>query len=136
MIFPDEVSGAKSDRPGLNGAVEYLREKDTLVVWRLDRLGRSLKVLVQKIEGLQRRKIAFRSLHESIDTTSPVGKFQFHVFSALAEFERDLSRQRTMAGLRAAKDRGLSISEICSILSISRSTLYRYVSPDGKIRKK
>ena len=76
------------------------------IVWRLDRLGRSLKDLVQKVEDLQQRQVGFRSLHESIDTTSSVGKFQFHVFSALAEFERNLIRDRTTAGLRAARARG------------------------------
>jgi DNA invertase Pin-like site-specific DNA recombinase len=137
----------------------FLREGDTLVVWRLDRLGRSLKDLVQKVEDLQKRGIGFRSLQESIDTTSSVGKFQFHVFSALAEFERDLIRDRTMAGLRAARERGrrggrrrsltpeqiamaarliktreVSVKEILNILKVSKPTLYRYVSPTGDIR--
>ena len=105
-VFTDEISGAKSERPGLQDALEYLREGDMLVVWRLDRLGRSLKDLVQKIEDLQNRSIGFRSLQESIDTASPSGKFQFHVFSVLAEFERDLIRACTQAGLRAARARG------------------------------
>ena len=159
-VFTDETSGVKADRPGLQAALEYLREGDTLVVWRLDRLGRSLKDLVQKIEDLQNRNIGFRSLQESIDTASPSGKFQFHVFSALAEFERDLIRARTQAGLRAARARGrmggrpkqmtpeklkmavslmkdteVSINEICSTLGIARSTLYRYVSPKGEVRE-
>ena len=89
-------------RPGLQEALDFLRPDDTLVVWRL---GRSLKDLVQKVETLQDQSIGFRSLHESIDTTSPVGKFQFHVFSALAEFERDLIHERTLAGLKAARAR-------------------------------
>ena len=105
-IFTDEMSGAKAQRPGLTEALAFLRQDDTLVVWRLDRLGRSLKDLVEQVEVLRSRGIGFRSLHESIDTTSPVGKFQFHVFSALAEFERDLIRERTMAGLQAARSRG------------------------------
>jgi DNA invertase Pin-like site-specific DNA recombinase len=158
-VFTDEMSGAKTERPGLQQALTFLREGDTLIVWRLDRLGRSLKDLVQKVEDLQKRGIGFRSLHESIDTTSSVGKFQFHVFSALAEFERDLIRDRTMAGLRAARERGrrggrrrsltpeqismaarliktreVSVKEILNILKVSKPTLYRYVSPTGDIR--
>jgi DNA invertase Pin-like site-specific DNA recombinase len=105
-IFTDELSGVKVERPGLTETWNQLRLGDTLIVWRLDRLGRSLKDLVQRIEDLQQRGIGFRSLHEAIDTTSPAGKLQFHIFSALAEFERDLIRERTMAGLRAARARG------------------------------
>ena len=158
-IFTDEMSGAKTQRPGLTEALGFLRQDDTLVVWRLDRLGRSLKDLLEKVEVLRSRGVGFRSLHESIDTTSPVGKFQFHVFSALAEFERDLIRERTMAGLQAARSRGRvggrkremtpekvkmaarlmrdgsgDVQEICKTLNVSRSTLYRYVSPQGEIR--
>lgn len=158
-VFTEEVSGAKAERPGLQEALDFLRQEDTLVVWRLDRLGRSLKNLVLTIEDLQQRGVGFRSLHENIDTTTSAGKLQFHVFSALAEFERDLIRERTMAGLRAARARGrmggrkrqmspekvksaaqliqnkdISIPEICKTLGVSRSTLYRYVAPDGKIR--
>jgi DNA invertase Pin-like site-specific DNA recombinase len=158
-IYTDEMSGVKAERPGLQKALAFARTGDTLVVWRLDRLGRSLKDLVQKVEDLQKRGVGFRSLHESIDTTSSVGKFQFHVFSALAEFERDLIRDRTMAGLRAARARGrkggrrhkltpeqiamaarliksreVPVKEICSILKVSKPTLYRYVSPTGDIR--
>src|SRR5215210_6078527 len=107
-VYSDEMSGAKTERPGLQQALTFVRPGDTLVVWRLDRLGRSLKDLVQKVEDLQKRGVGFRSLHEAIDTTSSAGKFQFHVFSALAEFERDLIRDRTMAGLRAARARGRS----------------------------
>jgi DNA invertase Pin-like site-specific DNA recombinase len=159
QVYTDEMSGAKTERPGLQKVWLYLREGDTLVVWRLDRLGRSLKDLVQKVEDLQRRGVGFRSLQESIDTTSSVGKFQFHVFSALAEFERDLIRDRTMAGLRSARARGrtggrkralddeqvklasklmknpeVSVKEICRTLRVSRTTLYRYVGPGGEIR--
>jgi DNA invertase Pin-like site-specific DNA recombinase len=158
-VYSDEMSGVKSERPGLQKALTFARSGDTLVVWRLDRLGRSLKDLVEKVEDLQKRGVGFRSLHESIDTTSSVGKFQFHVFSALAEFERDLIRDRTMAGLRAARERGrqggrprsltpeqiwmaarliktreVSIKEICTMLKVSKPTLYRYVSPTGEIR--
>ena len=158
-IFTDQMSGAKAERPGLQAAFAFARTGDTLIVWRLDRLGRSLKDLVQKVENLQQRQVGFRSLHESIDTTSSVGKFQFHVFSALAEFERDLIRDRTMAGLRAARARGrlggrprrmtpeqvkmashlmqdpaIDVKEIVRTLGVSRSTLYRYVGPTGELR--
>ena len=158
-IFTDQMSGAKAERPGLQAAFAFVRTGDTLIVWRLDRLGRSLKDLVQKVEDLQQRQVGFRSLHESIDTTSSVGKFQFHVFSALAEFERDLIRDRTMAGLRAARARGrlggrprrmtpeqvkmashlmqdpaIDVKEIVRTLGVSRSTLYRYVEPTGELR--
>jgi DNA invertase Pin-like site-specific DNA recombinase len=158
-VFTDEVGGVKTERPGLQDALEYLREGDTLVVWRLDRLGRSLKDLIKKVEELQARNVGFHSLHESLDTANPSGKFQFHVFSALAEFERDLIRARTQAGLKAARARGrtggrpremttekvkmavrlmkdteVTINEICTTLGIARSTLYRYVSPKGEIR--
>jgi DNA invertase Pin-like site-specific DNA recombinase len=97
QIFSDEISGAKAERPALREALAFARSEDAIVVWRLDRLGRSLKDLVQNVEDLNARGVQFRSLHENIDTTSPGGKFQFHVFSALAEFERDLIRERTMA---------------------------------------
>lgn len=158
-VFTDEMSGVKADRPGLREALAFVRVGDTLVVWRLDRLGRSLKDLIEKVDDLKAREVDFRSLHENIDTTSPGGKFQFHIFSALAEFERDLIRERTMAGLRAARARGryggrprtmtpekvrmasrlmrdpeVSIKEICNILGLSRSTLYRYIDPSGNVR--
>lgn len=158
-VFSDELSGSKADRPGLSEALDFLRTGDTLVVWRLDRLGRSLKDLVQKIEDLGQRNVGFVSLTEAIDTTTAVGKFQFHIFSALAEFERELIRERTLAGLRAARARGrmggrrremteekikmasrlikdkeVTVKEICTLLEISRSTLYRFVAPDGSRR--
>ena len=101
-VYTDEMSGVKAERPGLRQALTFLRPGDTLVVWRLDRLGRSLTDLIARMAELRQRNIGFKSLHESIDTTSPAGKLQFHIFSALAEFERDLIRERTMAGLRAA----------------------------------
>lgn len=159
-IVTDEISGTKSDRPGLQEVMQFLREGDTLIVWRLDRFGRSLKDLIQKMEALQERGVAFRSLHENIDSTSSIGKFQFHVFGALAEFERELMRERTMAGLRSARARGrkggrprsmdeakiklasrlmkdpeLTVGEICETLGVSSSTLYRFVGPDGELRK-
>ncbi len=152
-IFKDTISGAKSLRPGLQSALEYLRDdQDMLVVWRLDRLGRSLKNLIEIVAILEDRKIGFRSLQESIDTTTSGGKLIFHIFGALAEFERNLIRERTRAGLAAARARGRmggrpkaldskkvqlayklydekdhSIKEICNILRISKSTLYTYL---------
>lgn len=105
-IFTDQMSGVRAARPGLLEALAQLRPGDTFVVWRLDRLGRSLKDLVGRMEELREREVGFRSLHEAIVTTSPVGKFTFHIFGALAEFERELIRERTLAGLRAARARG------------------------------
>jgi DNA invertase Pin-like site-specific DNA recombinase len=151
-IYTDTASGAKSDRPGLAKALEVLREGDTLVVWRLDRLGRTLPHLLQLVEELKTRSIGFRSLTESIDTTTPSGELIFHIFGALAQFERNLIRERTVAGLKAARARGRkgggrykldakqvahakalyadktnTIDEICKTLRISRATLWRYV---------
>jgi DNA invertase Pin-like site-specific DNA recombinase len=154
-IYRDTQSGAKADRPGLAQALEHLREGDTLVVWRLDRLGRSLSQLIQLMTELDERGVGFRSLTEQIDTTTPGGKLIFHIFGALAEFERNLIRERTMAGLAAARARGRkggrpkrldtdrkvqmarqlhadtsnSIEDICATLGISRATLYRYLQP-------
>ena len=158
-IFTDELSGSKKERPGFKEALDFLRENDTLVVWKLDRLGRSLTDLIKKVNRLKEQNIEFLSLHENIDTASPAGKFQFHVFSALAEFESDIIRERTMAGLRAARARGRTggrpkkltldqvkmasklmkdketpIKQICDLLGIGRTTLYRYLSPQGEIR--
>jgi DNA invertase Pin-like site-specific DNA recombinase len=151
-IFTDTASGAKAERIGLEEALEYVREGDTLVVWRLDRLGRSLKHLIETISKLDNCKIGFKSLTENIDTTTSGGKLIFHIFGALAEFERNLIRERTNAGLTAARARGRkggrpkalppkkaqmvqdlyrnkenSIDEICKTLNISRTTLYRYI---------
>jgi DNA invertase Pin-like site-specific DNA recombinase len=98
-IFTDTASGAKAERTGLNEALEYAREGDTSVVWRLDRLGCSLKHLIETITKLNNRKIGFKSITENIDTTSSSGKLVFHIFGALAEFERDIIRERTQAGL-------------------------------------
>src|SRR2546421_10233804 len=150
-IFTDIISGAKPERPGLTEALEYVREGDTLVVWRLDRLGRSLKHLIETVTELNNRKIGFQSITENIDTTTSGGKLIFHIFGALAEFERDIIRERTRAGLLAARARGRkggqpkaltpkqaaiaqqlyndktnAISEICKTLNISRSTLYLF----------
>ncbi len=151
-IFSDKVSGAKVDRPGLQDALEYLRKDDCLVVWRLDRLGRSLKHLIEVAEGLETRGIDLASLQEGLETATSGGKLIFHIFGALAEFERNLIRERTMAGLAAARARGrvggrsnkldngkkltlkkmydsreYTISEICRLLEISKPTFYRYL---------
>lgn len=105
-IFNDTVSGAKSERPGLTAALEFLRDGDVLVVWRLDRLGRSLPHLIEVVSTLEECGVGFRSLTEAIDTTTPGGRLIFHVFGALGQFERDLIRDRTKAGLAAAAARG------------------------------
>ena len=150
--FTDTISGAKTDRPGLEKAVQYVRVGDTLVVWKLDRLGRSLRHLIDTITDLEKRQIGFKSLTESIDTTTPGGKLIFHIFGALAEFERNLIRERTQAGLTAARARGRvgghpfaldnkkaqqlkelyksqnsSIQDILNTFKISKTTLYRYL---------
>ncbi len=151
-IFTDTASGAKAERVGLDQALGYVRKGDTLVVWRLDRLGRSLRHLIETITKLNERGIGFKSITESIDTTTSGGKLIFHIFGALAEFERDIIRERTQAGLTAARARGRkggrpkaltakevqqaltlynakthTIDEICRTLNISRATLYRYL---------
>src|SRR5512147_1141617 len=151
-IFTDTASGAKTERTGLDEALSYVRAGDTLVVWRLDRLGRSLRHLIETITALNNRKIGFKSITEAIDTTTSGGKLIFHIFGALAEFERDIIKERTQAGLTAArargrnggrpkaltpnkqemakalyKDKNNTIEEICRTLNISRATLYRYV---------
>src|ERR671931_918060 len=156
-IFTDTASRTKAERKGLEEALEYIREGDTLVVWRLDRLGRSLRHLIETIRELNNRKIGFKSLTENIDTTTSGGKLVFHIFGALAEFERDIIRERTQAGLIAARARGRkggrpkaltpkkaqmvqdlyrnkenSIDEICKSLNISRTTLYRYINTTKK----
>jgi DNA invertase Pin-like site-specific DNA recombinase len=150
-IFTDTASGARTDRPGLADALGHLRRRDTLVVWRLDRLGRSLVHLIETIRHLEGQGIHFKSLQEQLDTTTSGGKLVFHVFGALAEFERDLIQERTKAGLEAARARGRrggrprklttkkvellrtlaadkrnSVTEICQTLGVSRKTFYRY----------
>ena len=105
-LFDDQASGARTDRPGLADALAYLRAGDTLVVWKLDRLGRMMSHLIEKIGELASRGIGFRSLTENIDTTTPGGMLVFNIFGSLAQFERDLIRERTQAGLRAARERG------------------------------
>src|SRR5207247_7856776 len=153
-IFTDTASGANTERQGLADALKFVRPRDTLVVWRLDRLGRSLRHLIDTITYLNSRLVGFKSLTENIDSTTSGGKLIFHIFGSLAEFERDLIRERTKAGLAAARARGRrggrprvaalndpkkvamvqrlyadtnnTIEEICKTLRISRSTLYRY----------
>jgi DNA invertase Pin-like site-specific DNA recombinase len=155
-VFTDTASGAKTDRPGLDEALGFVRAGDTLVVWKLDRLGRSLPHLIDTVTQLQERGVGFKSLTEQIDTTTSGGKLIFHVFAALAEFERDVIRERTQAGLTAARargrkggrprvaalsdakkvalaqrlyaDKGNTIDDICKTLRVSRSTLYRYIN--------
>ncbi len=105
-VFEEKASGAQRDRPQLQAALEYMRDGDTLVVWKLDRLARSLKYLFEKVEDLRDRGIGFRSLTESLDTTGAGGRLVFHIFGAMAEFERSLIQERTRAGLDAARARG------------------------------
>ena len=150
-VFTDVISGAQAERPGLTEALAFLREGDTLVVWKLDRLGRSLQNLIETVRALQLRGIGFKSLQESLDTTTSGGKLIFHLFAALAEFERDIIRERTQAGLASARARGRrggrpramtettaamartlrqdpsrTVREICETLRISEATFYRY----------
>src|SRR5215216_1364562 len=151
QIYTDTVSGTKARRPGLEQAFSHLRRGDTLVVWRLDRLGRSLRHLIDTVTDLQDKGIGFKSITESIDTTTSGGKLVFHIFGALAEFEREIIRERTNAGLHAARARGryggpkhkltakqvaiarqlweskTPVAEICEALGISRATFYRCV---------
>lgn len=105
-VFEDEASGSRADRPGLAQALDYARDGDVLVVWKLDRLGRSLSHLIATVAALQDKGVGFRSITEAIDTTTPGGRLVFHLFGALGEFERDLIRERTRAGLAAAATRG------------------------------
>jgi DNA invertase Pin-like site-specific DNA recombinase len=151
-ILEDYQSGVKAERQGLSAALDYAREGDTLVVWRLDRLGRSLKDLIEIVTQLEARKVGLKSLHESLDTSSSSGKLIFHIFGALAEFERNLIRERTQAGLQAARARGRkggrpkslnaekralaiqlyehkehTVETICEIMGISKPTLYKYI---------
>jgi len=106
-IFEDKVSGARIERKGLTEALEYVRSGDVLVVWKLDRLGRGLRDLIDKMQDLEKRGVGFKSLTENIDTTTAGGKLIFHIFGSLAEFERNLIRERAMAGLSAARARGI-----------------------------
>jgi DNA invertase Pin-like site-specific DNA recombinase len=155
LIFTDKASGAIRERPKLDACLCALRRGDILLVWRLDRLGRSVRHLVTLIEQLQEMGVGFRSVCDgSIDTTTPSGELIFHVFSALAQFERRLIQERTKAGIAAARarghkggrppmrpnepkivlakklfqDRSICLDDICATLKMSKSTLYRYVA--------
>jgi len=105
-VFDDRASGARTDRPGLAKALDYVRDGDVLIVWKLDRLGRSLPHLIETVAFLEGRGVGFRSITEAIDTTTPGGRLVFHLFGALGQFERDLIKERTRAGLAAAAVRG------------------------------
>ena len=161
-IYSDKISGSIDDRIGLENCLKALRENDILVVYKLDRLGRNLKYLIQTVEDLTKRKIGFKVLSGqgvNIDTTTPAGKMIFSIFGALAEFERELIRERTIAGITAARARGrmggrkfnltkaqvrlaeasmknrdTSVTELCKELKITRATLYKYISPTGELR--
>lgn len=158
-VFTDKASGATAERPELEAALAYLREGDVLVVWRLDRLGRSLQHLVGVVADLETQGVGFRSLNESIDTTTAQGKLIFHIFAALAEFERALIRERTKSGLAAARARGRmggrkpslspkkiqvarqmyaqgdsTVAEIAKVLGVSRATIYRHLDLDKGAR--
>ena len=163
VIYEDRASGKKDDRPGLAACLKALREGDTLVVWKLDRLGRDLRHLVTVVEELTERSIGLRVLTgqgAQIDTTTPAGRLVFGIFAALAEFERELIRERTLAGLEAARARGrrggrkfaltkaqvrlaqaamksrdTSVAELAAELGIKPVTLYRYVGPRGELRE-
>ena len=148
-LFEEIASGAKTTRPKLEEALKYSRKGDTIVVWKLDRLGRSLKHLIETLQILERKEVEFKSLTEGMDTKTPGGRLLFNIFGAVAEFEKDLIKERTEAGLRAARTRGRKggrpkkmdpqrieiaknlhktntpIDEICRTLEISKSTLYR-----------
>lgn len=155
-VFTEKASGAQRERPQLQAALDYMREGDTLVIWKLDRLARSLKQLIETVEGLAARGIGLRSLTEAIDTTTSGGKLIFHIFGALAEFERGVIRERTRAGLDAARARGrtggrppalssddlaaakallrdpdITVEQVARRLGVVPSTLYRHI-PGGR----
>jgi DNA invertase Pin-like site-specific DNA recombinase len=161
-LYEDAASGKRDDRPGLDACLKALRPGDTLVVWKLDRLGRNLKHLVNTVDDLNRRGIGLKVLTghgAAIDTTTPSGKLVFAIFAALAEFERELIVERTKAGMAAARARGrhggrpyrmtipklrlaqaamgkpeTHVGDLCRELGVSRETLYRHVAPDGSLR--
>ncbi len=157
-IFRDKLSGAKSDRPGLESLFGHLRKGDCVIVWKLDRLGRSLKDLIKTINKIENKGATFKSLTENIDTTTPSGKLIFHIFGSLAEFERSLIKERINAGLASARARGKvsgrkkgiskeaekkaekalsfyksnwSAASICKELEITKPTLYKYLKLKG-----
>lgn len=155
-VFTEKASGAQRDRPELAAALSYMRPGDSLVVWKLDRLARSMPQLIDTVSRLEDQGIGFRSLTEAIDTTTAGGKLVFHIFGALAEFERSVIRERTRAGLKAARDRGrkggrppalsapdlaaakallrdpaITVDEVATRLKVSPATLYRHL-PGGR----
>lgn len=155
-VFTEKASGAQRDRPELKAALDYIRAGDTLVVWKLDRLARSIKQLIETVEDLEKRGIGFKSLTENIDTTTSGGKLIFHIFASLAEFERSIIKERTKAGLDAARARGkkggrppaltdrdiqaakamladpnITVEEVAIRLKVAASTLYRHL-PGGR----
>jgi len=161
MIYEDYASGKKDDRPGLEACIKALRSGDTLAVWKLDRLGRDLRHLVTMVDDLSRRGVGFRVLsgQAQIDTSTAQGKLMFGIFASLAEFERELIRERTIAGLQSARARGrvggrkpkmtaakirlaqaamkepeTVVADLCRELGVSRQTLYRHVSASGELR--
>jgi DNA invertase Pin-like site-specific DNA recombinase len=159
LIFEEKASGAKSDRPELRRMIDQLRKGDIVVIWKLDRLGRSLRDLVNLVTEIQDKGAGLKSLNDSIDTTTPQGKLTFHLFAALAEFERDIISERTKAGLESARARGrkggrpkglseqaknkaiiaetlyregdFSVKQICQHLDIARSTFYKLLKHRG-----
>ena len=150
-IITDEISGSTVERPGLNKLLEKLRHDDELIVWRLDRLGRTLRHLIELVNNFNSKGIIFKSITENIETSTNNGRLIFNIFASLAEFERNLIRERTMAGLTAARSRGknggrkpkdaskieaaiqlynkreLTVEQICKAIGISRGTLYKYI---------
>src|SRR5271167_3930150 len=159
-LYEDQASGKKDDRPGLEACLKALREGDTLIVWKLDRLGRNLRHLVNTIHDLMERGICFRVLTgqgANIDTTTASGRLVFGIFAALAEFERELIRERTIGGLSSARarnggrpytmtpaklrleqaamaERDTKVGDLCKELGVTRHTLYRFVGPKGELR--
>lgn len=157
-IFEEKASGAKADRPGLADALAFARPGDVLVIWRLDRLGRSLRDLIDRAADLQEREVELCSLQEAIDTTTAGGKMLFHIIAALAEFERNLIQERTTAGLAAARARGrkggrpgispavkeaiksaaadptANITAVCEALGINRATFYRHAPKVAEVK--
>ena len=159
IIFEEKARGAKADRSELQKMIDQLREGDVVITWKLDRLGRSLRDLVNLVTEIQNKGAGFKSLNDYIDTTTPQGKLTFHLFAALAEFERDIISERTKAGLESARARGrkggrpkglskeakdkaiiakalyyqqdISISKICARLGVARSTLYKYLNHEN-----
>ena len=157
QVFEDKMSGTKATRPGLTEALSVLQRGDTLIIWKLSRLGRSLKQLIETVQLLRDKGIELKSLHESIDTVTAVGRLLFHIIAALAEFERENTVENTLAGLASARTRGRiggrrplmdetmrakalglraeakqSITEICQMLGVSRATFYRHLGRQSR----